>query len=125
VVLFGAVVDPPYRHCPSATGDPASPPPRLLVRSPDRGLPSPVVLAAVKDKPSGRPQDGPSLTAAARHGRITLRVGAEEWLRHGPNQRISRKATPTCRQIRWHDPKLSPFHETGSCVDCPHCAREK
>ena len=49
-----------------------------------------VVLAAVKDKPSGRPKWGPSLTAAARDGRTTVRAGTEEWLRRGPNQRMFR-----------------------------------
>jgi hypothetical protein len=63
--------------------------------TPDAHQPA-VVLATVKDKPSGRPQMRPSLRATAG---IILRVGAEEWLRRGPNQRMSRKATPTCRQI--------------------------
>ena len=51
------------------------------------------------DAPGGRNMR-PSLTAAARHGPIILRVGAEEWLRQGPEQRMSRKPKPTCRQIR-------------------------
>ena len=39
-------------------------------------LPKPAtVLAAVNDKPAGRPQEGPSLTAAARGGRASLRSG--------------------------------------------------
>jgi putative transposase len=58
------------------------------------------VLAAVKDKPFGRPQERPSLTAAARDGRTTVRVGTEEWLRQGPNQRMPRNGRATCRQIR-------------------------
>jgi hypothetical protein len=33
------------------------------------------VLAAVNDKPFGRPQEGPSLTAAARGGQTYLRSG--------------------------------------------------
>jgi hypothetical protein len=33
------------------------------------------VLAAVNDKPFGRPQEGPSLTAAARAGQTCLRSG--------------------------------------------------
>jgi hypothetical protein len=33
------------------------------------------VLAAVNDKPFGRPQEGPSLTAAARGGQTCLRSG--------------------------------------------------
>jgi putative transposase len=67
--------------------------------NPDARQPA-IVLAAVKDKPFGRPQEGPSLTAAARDGRTIVRVGTEEWLRQGPNQRMSRNARATCRQIR-------------------------
>jgi putative transposase len=52
---------------------------------------SAVVLAAVKDKPSGRPQQGPSLTAAVPDGRTIVRAGTEEWLRRGPNQRMSHR----------------------------------
>ena len=61
---------------------------RRLLAGPDPRQPA-GVLAAVKDKPFGRPQEGPSLTAAARAGRIVMRVGTEEWLRRGPNKRIS------------------------------------
>ena len=67
--------------------------------SPDAHQPA-VVLAAVKDKPFGRPQEGPSLTAAVRDGRTIVRAGTEEWLRQGPNQRMSRNRRATCRQIR-------------------------
>jgi putative transposase len=49
---------------------------------PDRHQPA-AVLAAFKDEPCGRPQERPSLTAAARGSRNTLRVGTEEWLRRG------------------------------------------
>ncbi len=48
-------------------------------------------LAAVKDKPCGRPQEGPSLTAAVRDGRTIVRVGTEEWLRQGSNQRMAKQ----------------------------------
>ena len=41
--------------------------------APDADQPA-VVLTTVKDTPSGRPQNGPSLTAAARDGRIIVRV---------------------------------------------------
>ena len=58
-----------------------------------------VVLAAVKDALRAAPT-GPSLTAAARDGRTIVRAGTEEWLRRGPNQRMSRNRRPTCRQIR-------------------------
>jgi putative transposase len=66
---------------------------------PDARQPA-IVLAAVKHKPFGRPQEGPSLTAAARDGRTIVRVGTEEWLCQGPNQRTSRNRRATCRQIR-------------------------
>ena len=56
---------------------------------PDAHQPA-AVLTAVKDKPFGRPQEGPSLTAAVRGSRTIVRGGAEEWLRQGPNQRMSR-----------------------------------
>jgi transposase InsO family protein len=52
---------------------------------------SAVVLAAVKDKPSGRPQAGPSLTAAARDGRVATQAGTEEWLRRGAEQKNDQK----------------------------------
>ena len=50
--------------------------------------------------PLGRPQAGPSLTAAVHDGRTIVRVGTEEWLRQGPNQRMPRNGRATCRQIR-------------------------
>ena len=56
----------------------------------------------------------PSLTAAARDGRTIVRVGTEEWLRRGPNQRMARHRRATCRQIRSANPKLSPLHGTGA-----------
>jgi len=46
-----------------------------------------VVLAAIKDKPFGRPQARPSLTAAPRAGCTTVRAGMEEWLRSGAEQK--------------------------------------
>ena len=51
---------------------------RRHAANPDAHQPA-VVLASVKDKPSGRPQ-GPSLTPAARDGRTLVRAGTEEWL---------------------------------------------
>jgi putative transposase len=60
---------------------------------PDAHQPA-AVLAAVKDKPFGRPQAGPSLTAAARDGRTLVRAGTEEWLRQGPNQRMAPTGRP-------------------------------
>ena len=59
------------------------------------------------------PSQGPSLTATVRGSRTIVRVGTEEWLRQGPNQRMSRNRRPTCRQIRSSDPKRSALHETG------------
>src|SRR5215468_8628544 len=59
---------------------------RHLAASPDAHQHA-VVLAAVKDKPFGRPQAGPSLTAAARAGRTIVRAGTEEWLRRRAEQK--------------------------------------
>jgi putative transposase len=53
---------------------------RQIATNPDAYQPA-VVLAAVKDKPFGRPPEGPSLTAAARAGRTAVQAGTEEWLR--------------------------------------------
>jgi putative transposase len=59
---------------------------RRHARDPGTRQPA-VVLAAVKDKPSGRPKPGPSLTAAARDSRIFVRAGTEEWLRRRAEQK--------------------------------------
>ena len=56
------------------------------------------VLAAVKDKPFGRPQAGPSLTAAARDGRTIVRAGTKEWLRRGAEQKNDLQQEDRCRQ---------------------------
>ncbi len=37
---------------------------------------------------------------AVRDGGAIVRVGTEEWLHQGSNQRMSRNGTPVCRQIR-------------------------
>ncbi len=58
------------------------------------------VLAPVKDKPFGRPQEGPSLTAAARAGATIVRARTEEWLCQRPNQRMSRNGRTICRHNR-------------------------
>ena len=88
-----------------------------LAVDPDAHQPA-VVLATVKDKPSGRPQDAAVLDRrcarrphhpAGRDGRMAP-PGAEP-------KNVS-KPTPTCRQIRYHDPKLSPLHETGASPAC-------
>ena len=53
-----------------------------------------------RTSPSGGPKKGPSLTAAARDGRTIVRAGTEEWLRRGPNQRMSRNRRTKCRHNR-------------------------
>ena len=54
-----------------------------------------------RTSPSGGPKMRPSLTAAVRDGRTIVRVGTEEWLRRGPNQRMARnrRATMPSNQI--------------------------
>ena len=59
-----------------------------------------IVLAPSRTSPPGGRKMRPSLTAAARDGRTIVRVGTEEWLRRGPNQRMARHRRATCRQIR-------------------------
>jgi hypothetical protein len=46
-----------------------------------------VVLAAVKDKPCGRPEDEPSLTAA-RDRCTRMRAGTKKWLSRGPREKM-------------------------------------
>src|SRR5262249_8028362 len=60
------------------------------------------------------PQVGPSLTAAARDGRIIVRAGTEEWFRRGPNKRMAPNMRAKCRQTRYPDPKPSTVHQTGA-----------
>jgi hypothetical protein len=52
----------------------------------------PAAVFAVKDKPSGRPRSGPSLTAAARDARTSVRAGMEEWLRRGRTKDTKQEA---------------------------------
>jgi hypothetical protein len=67
--------------------------------TPDAGQPA-IVLAAVKDKPSGRPQEGPSLTAAARDGR-NHRAGRDGRMAPpGAEPKNVSNGRATCRQIR-------------------------
>ena len=68
--------------------------------SPDARQPA-IVLAAVKDKPFGRPQEGPSLTAAVRGGR-THRAGRDGRmaLPGGRTKECLETGGATCRQIR-------------------------
>ena len=70
------------------------------------------VLAAVKDKPFGRPQVGAVLDRHVRGSRTIVRVGTEEWLRQGPNQRMFE----TGGQHAVRSDRLIPnaqHHETG------------
>jgi len=63
------------------------------------------VLAAVKDKPCGRPQEAAVLDRRCAR-QPQLRAGRDgRWLRRGPNKRIVSRRT-TCRQIRYSNPKL-------------------
>ena len=48
---------------------------------------SAAVLAAVKDKPFGWPQEAAVLDRHCAR-QVSARVGTEEWLRRGPNQRM-------------------------------------
>ena len=50
-------------------------------------------IAVAWSSPFGRPKKGPPLTAAVRDGRTIVRVGTEEWLRRGLNQRMARNGT--------------------------------
>jgi hypothetical protein len=82
---------------------------RLHAANPDAHQ-SAAVLAAVKDKPSGRPPSG-----AVLDRRCARRPhGMEEWLRRGPNKRMAPKRRAKCRQTRYPDPKSSTLHETGA-----------
>src|SRR6516225_2226381 len=67
-----------------------------------------------RTSPSGGPQVGPSLTAAARDGRTLVPAGMEEWLRRGPNKRMPLNRRATCPQTRYPDPKPTTLHETGA-----------
>jgi hypothetical protein len=60
------------------------------------------------------PVDRGAVTAAARDGRTSVRAGMEEWLRRGPNKRMTPNRRAKCRQTRYPDPKLSTVHENGA-----------
>src|SRR5271165_3103682 len=70
-----------------------------------------------RTSPPGGPEVGPSLTAAARDGRTIVQAGMEEWLRRGPNKRMTPNRRAKCRQTRYPDPKLSTVHENGASPD--------
>ena len=73
-----------------------------------------VVLATVKDKPSGRPQNAAVLDRRCAR-RPHHRAGRDGRMAPpGPNQRMARHRRATCRQIRSANPTLSPLHETGA-----------
>jgi hypothetical protein len=72
-----------------------------------------------RTSPSGGPQLGPSLTAAARDGRTIVRAGMKEWLRQGPNKRMTPDRRAKCRQTRYPDPKPSTVHQTGASPKSP------
>jgi hypothetical protein len=79
-----------------------------------------------RTSPSGGPQVGPSLTAAARDGRTIVRAGMEEWLRQGPNKRM----TPRSRRVKYHqtrypDPKPSTVHQIGASPVRHHPRRQR
>ena len=67
-----------------------------------------------RTSPPGGPEVGPSLTAAARDGRTGVRAGMKEWLRWGPNKRMTPNRRAKCRQTRYPDPKPSTVHENGA-----------
>jgi hypothetical protein len=92
---------------------------RRHAANPDAHQPA-AVLASVKDKPFGRPPTGPSLTAAARDGRTIVRAGMKEWLRQGPNKRMTPDRRAKCRQTRYPDPKPSTVHQTGASPPVTH-----
>jgi hypothetical protein len=56
------------------------------------------VLAAVKDAAREWPEDGPSLTAAARAGISRVQVGTEGWCRS--NKRMGPKKTEPQNQAK-------------------------
>jgi hypothetical protein len=53
------------------------------------------VLAAVKDKPSGRPPSGAVLDRRRARRPHDLRAGMEEWLRRGTNKKSDRILIPS------------------------------
>ena len=52
--------------------------------------------------------------ARGRHGRTIVRAGMEEWLRRGPNKRMTPSRRVKCSQTRYSDPKPSTVHQTGA-----------
>jgi hypothetical protein len=43
-----------------------------------------------------------------------VRAGMKEWLRQGPNKRMTPDRRAKCRQTRYPDPKHSAVHQTGA-----------
>jgi hypothetical protein len=85
----------------------------LIARSQKRRLARlPPCSRRSRTSPPGGPEVRPSLTATARDGRTSVRAGMEEWLRQGPNKRMTPNRRAKCRQTRY--PDLSTVHENGA-----------
>jgi hypothetical protein len=67
-----------------------------------------------RTSPSGGPQLGPSLTAAARDGRTIVRAGMKEWLRQGPNKRMTPDRRAKCRHVTYTAASASCGQGVGS-----------
>ena len=65
---------------------------RRHAANPDARQPA-AVLAAVKDKPSGRPPSGAVLDRRCARRRRQCAVGMEECSRHGSNKRMKQQST--------------------------------
>ena len=51
-------------------------------------------------------------------GRTIVRAGMEDWLRQGPNKRMTPSRRIKCHQTRYPDPKPSTVHQTGAIPGC-------
>ena len=81
-----------------------------------------VVLAPVKERPgnlaaSRTPACRPSLTAAQHDSLSYMQAGTKRCSR--PNQKIAQKRRTEYSQIRYPDPKTSPWHEIGASPEMP------
>jgi transposase InsO family protein len=86
---------------------------RRHAANPDAHQPA-AVLASVKDKPSGRPRTEAVLDRRSARRPHQRAAGMEEWLRRGPNKRMTPNRGAKCRQTKYPDPKPSPLHGTGA-----------
>jgi hypothetical protein len=66
-----------------------------------------------KDKPFGRPQMRPSLTAAPLGSRVSARVGTEEWLRRGRTKECQQTKGPHGLRSRRMIPSSHLFAKPG------------